>query len=170
MGIGLTRAIVLVCIISVPAHAVKTWLDAHRGIVWSNAEMLVRARIERQLEATPGEHLVIVRYSANHDVHQEWVYNAADIDHSKIVWAREIPGVDLQPLLEYFHNRTIWTVDPDGADVQSARLGGIFASHRLGTNSGDAVLRAPVASRRRKSSVRVRIAGVLRNTVLAKGL
>lgn len=118
VGIGLTRAIVLVCIISVPAHAVKTWLDAHRGIVWIDAEMLVRARIERQLEATPGEHLVIVRYSANHDVHQEWVYNAADIDHSKIVWAREIPGVDLQPLLEYFRNRRVWTVEPDGADVQ----------------------------------------------------
>lgn len=118
VGIGLTRAIVLVCIISVPAHAMKTWLDVHRGIVWSNPEMLVRARMERQLEAAPGEHLVIVRYSANHDVHQEWVYNAADIDHSKIVWAREIPGVDLQPLLEYFHNRRVWTVDPDSADVQ----------------------------------------------------
>jgi hypothetical protein len=118
VGIGLTRAIVLVCIISVPAHAVKTWLDAHRGIVWSNAEMLVRAQIERQLEATPGEHLVIVRYSANHDVHQEWVYNAADIDHSKIVWVREIPGVDLQPLLEYFQDRRVWTVDPDGVGVE----------------------------------------------------
>lgn len=118
VGIGLTRAIVLVCIIWVPAHAVRTWLDAHRGTVWINAEMLVRARIVRQLEATPGDHLVIVRYSANHDVHQEWVYNAADIDHSKIVWAREIPGVDLQPLLEYFHNRKVWTVAPDSADVQ----------------------------------------------------
>jgi 4-amino-4-deoxy-L-arabinose transferase-like glycosyltransferase len=118
VGTGLTRAIVLVCIIFVPAHAVKTWRDAHRGIVWINAEMLVRARIVRQLEATPGEHLVIVRYSPEHDVHQEWVYNAADIDHSKIVWARQIPGVDLKPLLDYFQNRSIWTIEPDSGNVQ----------------------------------------------------
>jgi len=50
--------------------------------------------------------------------HEEWVYNSADVDHAKTVWAREIPGVDLQPLLEYFRNRKVWTVDPDSADVQ----------------------------------------------------
>ncbi len=61
-----------------------------------------RARIEAELERTAGKHLVIVRYSPNHYTHAEWVYNRADIDDSKVVWAREIPGVDLTPLLNYF--------------------------------------------------------------------
>lgn len=118
IGIGMTRAIMLTCIALVPAHIAKTMLDAHRGIAWSNPQMIARARIAHQLEAMPGEQLVIVRYAPSHDVHQEWVYNSADVDHAKTVWAREIPGVDLQPLLEYFHNRKVWTVAPDSADVQ----------------------------------------------------
>jgi hypothetical protein len=57
--------------------------------------------------------LVIVRYSPSHNVLLEWVYNSADIDRSKIVWAREVPGTDLAPLLAYFSRRTVWVVEPD---------------------------------------------------------
>jgi hypothetical protein len=49
---------------------------------------------------------------------QQWVYNQADIDNSKIVWAQEIPGQDLSPLLQYFHARTIWLVEPDAHPVK----------------------------------------------------
>jgi hypothetical protein len=56
---------------------------------------------------------VIVRYSPKHYSHAEWVYNRADIDDSKIVWARDIPGVDLAPLLAYFRGRHVWIIDAD---------------------------------------------------------
>ncbi len=54
-----------------------------------------RKPVEKQLAALPGEHLVLVRYSKDHNSGEEYVYNDADIDHSKTVWAREIPGMDL---------------------------------------------------------------------------
>jgi hypothetical protein len=77
---------------------------------WDEAS---RAPIERELAAMPGQHLVLVRYARQHFVHNEYVYNGADIDHAKIVWAREIPGRDLSTLLAYFGNRKVWVVEPD---------------------------------------------------------
>jgi len=118
VGVAWTRLIVLVCFALIPFHVAKTWHDALRGINWSSSSMLARARIARELETTPGNHLVIVHYSPKHNVHEEWVYNSADIDHSKIVWAREIPGLELKPLLQYFRGRKTWVVEPDRKDIQ----------------------------------------------------
>jgi hypothetical protein len=76
-----------------------------------------RKPIEKQLAALPGEHLIVVRYSKDHNSGEEYVYNEADIDHAKTVWAREIPGMDLSPLLNYFRNRDVWTYEPDEDDA-----------------------------------------------------
>jgi len=75
-----------------------------------------RKPVEDQLRALPGEHLVLVRYSKDHNSGEEYVYNDADIDHSKIIWAREIPGMDPAPLFHYFRNRDLWLYEPDEDD------------------------------------------------------
>jgi hypothetical protein len=75
-----------------------------------------RKPVEDQLAAMPGEHLVLVRYSKDHNSGEEYVYNQADIDRAKTVWAREIPGRDLAPLLQYFRNRDVWIYEPDEDD------------------------------------------------------
>ena len=72
-----------------------------------------RRPIERQLDAVPGEHLVLVRYGDCHDAGEEYVYNDADIDRARIVWAREVPGQSLAPLLGYFPTREVWVFEPD---------------------------------------------------------
>jgi hypothetical protein len=74
---------------------------------------LSRVQIAGQLQATPQRHLVIVRYAPDHNADHEWVYNAADIDDSKVVWARALPGQDLKPLLDYYRDRKIWLLDAD---------------------------------------------------------
>ena len=83
-----------------------------------------RKPVEDQLKALPGEHLVLVRYSKQHNSGEEYVYNEADIDHSKTVWAREIPGMDLAPLLDYFRNRDVWVYEPDEDDSTVRPYGG----------------------------------------------
>jgi hypothetical protein len=74
-----------------------------------------RAAAIARLRAAGGRHVVIVRYAPNHNPHQEWVYNAADIDASPIVWARDRGDGDNRRLLEYFRGRSFWLIEPDRA-------------------------------------------------------
>jgi hypothetical protein len=80
--------------------------------VWS-AETPDRARILAQLQGTDGRHLVIVRYGPRHFPNEEWVYNGADIDGAKVVWAREMDSAQNRKLLEYFKDRHVWLVEVD---------------------------------------------------------
>ena len=74
---------------------------------------LERAMILRQLQQMPESQLVIVRYGPGHDFNREWVYNEADIDGAKVVWARDMGRSGNQELLNYFRNRKVWVVEGD---------------------------------------------------------
>jgi len=69
-----------------------------------------RAQVQSRLLAMGGTHLVLVEYGPTHDIHREWVYNGADIDHSKVVWARPIDLESDARLTRYFGERTVWRV------------------------------------------------------------
>jgi len=111
MGIGLTRALVLAGLAMASIHI--AYVVRHFPYHLDEPNTRFRAPIAAKLEALPGEHLVVVRYSALHTGSSDWVYNRADIDHAKVVWATEIPGVDIRPLLDYFRGRRVWLVEPD---------------------------------------------------------
>jgi hypothetical protein len=120
VGIGLSRAVVLMSLAWIVAQAAAlgtTPFEVNAG----TARIYQRDYFESRLEQVPGQQLVIVRYSADHDPDEEWVYNRADIDGAKVVWAREIPGVDIHPLLDYFHDRNVWLVEPDATPQQVTR-------------------------------------------------
>jgi hypothetical protein len=75
---------------------------------------LARARVQRQLEGYKGPQLVLVQYRSDHNLQSvEWVYNEADIDAAKVVWAREMDPSQNEKLIEYFRNRQVWLVEPD---------------------------------------------------------
>lgn len=80
-----------------------------KGLRWGEP----RTRLSAQLEQAEGSHLVIVRYGPQHAWYQEWVYNKADIDNAKVVWARELSPDSNRRLLDYFRGRHVWIVEPD---------------------------------------------------------
>lgn len=83
-----------------------------------NVFAMRRAGILRQLEAETGRHLVIVTYGPEHEVHQEWVYNEADIDAANVVWARSLGWRADQRLADHFADRRIWQLWADEEPCQ----------------------------------------------------
>jgi hypothetical protein len=71
-----------------------------------------RERILRELEPGRERHLVIVRYGPNHS-YSEWVYNRADIDDAKVVWARDMGPQGDRELIDYFKDRRVWLLRAD---------------------------------------------------------
>ena len=71
-----------------------------------------RIAIHDQLSKAPSKQLVFVRYWPQH-AFREWVHNAADIDTSRIVWARDLGAAENAKLLLYYPNRSAWLLEPD---------------------------------------------------------
>jgi hypothetical protein len=80
----------------------------------------MRASLEAELARQPGLDLVVVRYGPLHSIHQEWVYNHADIDASPVIWAREMDAASNRRLFDYFAGRRIWLLDvgPEGFSIE----------------------------------------------------
>ena len=91
-------------------------LHISRGNFWEHPYWPyrdARAEVLSKIEAMPGKHLVLVRYADYHSPHEEWVYNAANIDKSKVIWANSIRPEEDEKLIQYFHDRQAWIIEPD---------------------------------------------------------
>jgi hypothetical protein len=137
---GLGLLLVLVCL---GARQLACWRligpRVGRSIVWSVAILVAtsaissrtddiaaeeprwerhRVKLIHALRERPGDHLVIVQYPPGHNGYVEWVYNDADIDRSRIVFARDMGASKNARLLDYFHNRQVWLLTFPTSDGQ----------------------------------------------------
>jgi hypothetical protein len=76
-----------------------------------------RAQIERTLSQAPGKQLVFVRYWPLHRLDQ-WVFNAADIDASRVVRALDLGPEENRLLQQYYPGRGAWLLEPDADPVR----------------------------------------------------
>jgi hypothetical protein len=72
-----------------------------------------RIEVNQQLAKIPDKLLVFVRYSPRHIFQDEWVYNEADIDRARIVWARDLGTTEDEKLQHYYGDRAVWLLEPD---------------------------------------------------------
>ncbi len=120
VGIELVRAVPLLCLAMVLLRS--SALIAHTQIEPAYPRgNFQRANLIKNFEKFPGQYLILVRYSADHSADDEWVYNAADINAAKVVWARDMGAEKNQELINYFKNREVWLLEPDDSPPKLAR-------------------------------------------------
>jgi hypothetical protein len=122
-GLFITRAVPLVCLLMLvlragvkPLHLPEPgrWLAGSPIWCTLGATDLERAATLAELQRYPGRQVAIVRYGPHHDIlFHEWVYNEADIDRAKVVWARDMGPAQNEELINYFRDRHIWLVEAD---------------------------------------------------------
>jgi hypothetical protein len=122
-GLAMVRWMVAICVVmsglrlfAGPLHlALPEYPAAAWNFTWYGPDHFgtERVRVEESLRRHPGNQLAIVRYSSRHNPFNEWVYNSAEIDTSKIIWAREMDVANNLELIRYYRDRRVWLVEPD---------------------------------------------------------
>jgi hypothetical protein len=123
-GLFLTRAVPAICVLMLvlragakplhlplpdpwPGGLAASWCSPAPGNV-------ARARMLSELSRLPGRQLVIVRYGPRHDLwYHEWVFNEADLETAKVLWARDMGPAQNEELVDYFHDRHVWLLEAD---------------------------------------------------------
>ena len=123
-GLFMTRAVPAICVLMLvlrtgaePLHAplpdpwpgglAASWCSPAPGNV-------ARARMLSELGGLPGHHLVIVRYGPQHDLwYNEWVFNEADLETARVLWAHDMGPAKNKELIDYFPNRRVWLLEAD---------------------------------------------------------
>jgi hypothetical protein len=123
VGLTLVRLTITLCFVLAglrlatgPLHlAFERWPPMNWVIWWYGPGHFgtERAALEAQLQQLPGKQLVIVHYAPGHNVLDEWVYNLAEMDSSKVIWAREMDSSENSDLIRYYKDRHVWLAQPD---------------------------------------------------------
>jgi len=118
IGLFLARSVVVMCVLLIPAQVRIFAAPPEPGTERSIGPG--RAAIEAQLGSLPQGQVVLLRYGANHDPLLDWVYNGADLDRAKVIWARDMGSAQNEELLRYYGDRRVWLLEADANPPQLA--------------------------------------------------
>jgi hypothetical protein len=79
-------------------------------------------KVATRLSATEGQHVVFVKYRPTHTFFDEWVYDGAEIDASRIVWCRAISPDEDARVIRYYKGRRFWLAEVESRMVRVTRL------------------------------------------------
>jgi hypothetical protein len=147
-GVFLTRAIPAICLLLAIVYAVPGSSRGFACPVWPSRQSSnpswcspspadpERAEVLAELRSYPGRQLAIVHYGPHHDIYfHEWVYNAADIDRARVIFARDMGQAANRELIDYFKDRRVWIIDADAVPPKIEPYG--FTLSRNGARSPD---------------------------------
>ena len=106
---GLMAAVLALCALRVGLLIADPFgVIEYEGIHVSLQHAVARAEAQKM----PGKQLVIVYYRRNYQPMEEWVYNLANVDQQKVIWARNMGAKANEELLRYYSDRQALVVDP----------------------------------------------------------
>jgi hypothetical protein len=118
VGLFMVRAITTICVIMflvrVSANASRVPLSILTRQHGSRKGQPASTSTDRRAASkTSRTTACFVRYSTSHQPFDEWVYNDADINASKVVWAHAMTPTEDQQLIDYFPGRQVLLLEPD---------------------------------------------------------
>jgi hypothetical protein len=109
--------ILVICVLSLFfLFTAATRTDSENRFLWDKSHFIEkRDKVYAVLNAQPGRQLIFVHQGALNDPNQIWIYNRADIDASKFIWADDMGPEENQKVLDYYssQHRTVWELDDD---------------------------------------------------------
>ena len=136
-GLAAACALLSAGLVIVPALP-SSWGVLRR--VWDtmNTSPSARTLAIRRLNRIPGKHLVFVNYGPTHPWYEEWVFNGADLNQSRIVFARMCRPESDRRLITAMSDRDVWIASPDAGPLL-ARLNDsqLLARRLTGNQDGD---------------------------------
>jgi hypothetical protein len=117
-GKTMVRLLVSVCVVLVAAQILFATPHSNTDPGQPGSS---RARIESRLAKIPGRQLVFVRYLPTHDPTDDWIYNRADLDTAKVIWAWDMGEEDNLQLMRCYRDRQAWLAEPDNSPVTLVR-------------------------------------------------
>lgn len=113
-GKTMVRLLVSVCVVIAAAQILTAKPRSSTAPIQPGS---ARAQLQSRLENLPGRQLVFVRYLPGHDPTDDWVYNRADLNAAKVIWAWDMGAADNAELMRYYSDRTAWLARPDDNPV-----------------------------------------------------
>jgi hypothetical protein len=114
VGRFLSRAIPVLGFAAVMMREGKNWVlksDFGDPLAFAPASGR-RASLEESLPQDR-QHVILVRYEEPYQLHAHWVYNHADVDGSRVVWAHDLGPEENKRLLAYYPHRQFWLLRPN---------------------------------------------------------
>lgn len=121
VGTALVRLCVLLCFVlgglrafSAPLHLpVAEWPASNWSTLWYGPDVYGtdRAHVVSELESHPGPQLALVRTSPNRNVLDQWIYNGADLNTARVLWAYDMGAAQNAELMRQYPGRTAWIID-----------------------------------------------------------
>ncbi|HET7213391.1 MAG TPA: hypothetical protein VFL79_07385, partial [Terriglobia bacterium] len=115
-GQFIIRAVPSICVLLLLLRMAVPGLATNKIPSWCylTASDYGRADVQWKLRRYPGQQLAIVRHNPSTDMGFDgWVYNRADLNSAKIIWAHDMGREKNQELIDYYKSRHVWLVDAD---------------------------------------------------------